>query len=82
MANYFKQIVSGLIAGFVAGVVGYAVDMALGATFDAFGTIFPSIAFFGVLYVVISFLIGISDAAATGIFFSIGYSFQVLWCMM
>jgi hypothetical protein len=45
--------------------------MALGATFDAFGTIFPSIIFFGIL-VVISFLSGINDASKAGLFFPIG----------
>jgi len=72
MVNPLAQVVGGVVGGFIAGIIGYTVDLALGTTFDAFGSVVPTIALFGVIYGIISFFIGISKASVAGIFFSIG----------
>lgn len=72
MKNPIAQVVGGLIGGFFTGIIGYTGDLALGAIFDAFGSIIPAIALFGAIYAIISFLIGISEASVAGLFFSIG----------
>jgi hypothetical protein len=46
--------------------------LAIGAVFDAFGSIVPSLILFGAIYAIISFLIGINDAVVAGLFFSVG----------
>jgi hypothetical protein len=66
------NVIGGIIAGFFTGLLGYAVDMALQAVFDAFGTIAPAIILFGAVYGIISFLIGINEASDAGFFFAVG----------
>jgi hypothetical protein len=46
--------------------------LAIGAIFQAFGSIIPLIALLGIVYTIISFFIGVRDDFLAGVFFSFG----------
>jgi len=67
-----SEIIYGFIGGLVAGLVGYAVDWAVGEVFTVFGTTSSMFIVLGIVYAIISFIIGIKDAFVAGTLFSVG----------
>jgi hypothetical protein len=75
MPNIIEEIVGGLVGGLTVGVIGWATDFGIGTVFEAFGKIMPIFIPLGLIYAMISFLIGISEAYFAGISFCIGIIF-------
>jgi hypothetical protein len=72
LADPVRQIIGGWVAGFAAGITGYAIDLVIGAMFEAFKPINPLFGLYGIIYATISFLSGLSEAYYAGFFFSFG----------
>jgi hypothetical protein len=72
LANPIKQIVGGWLAGFAVGITGYALDLVIGAMFEAFRPFNPLFGVYGFVYAIVSFLSGLNEAYYAGFFFSFG----------
>ncbi len=72
MADPVKQIVGGFGSGLAAGIVGYAIDLTIGAMFEAFQQVVPLFVVYGIVYAIVSFLSGVEEAYYAGFFFSFG----------
>jgi uncharacterized membrane protein len=72
VANPLTKVVGGFLGGLVAGIVGYAVDIMFGAMFEAFQVFNSLFLFYGIIFSVISFFVGLAEAYYAGFFFSIG----------
>lgn len=72
MTNPLEKVVVGFTGGLVAGVVGYASDIMFGAMFEAFKVFNSLFVFYGIVFSVISFFVGLAEAFYAGLFFSIG----------
>ncbi len=72
MANIIAEAIGGFIGGLVAGLIGYVTDLTLGTVFQAFGTLSSWFIVLVIVYAVISFIMGLAEAYATGLFFTIG----------
>jgi hypothetical protein len=60
MANIIAEAIGGFIGGLVAGLIGYVTDLTLGAVFQAFGTLSSWFIVLGIIYAVISFIMGLA----------------------
>jgi len=72
LTNPLEKVVVGFTGGLVAGVVGYASDIMFGAMFEAFKVFNSLFVFYGIVFSVISFFVGLAEAFYAGLFFSIG----------
>jgi hypothetical protein len=72
MANIVAQAFGGFIGGLVAGLIGYVTELTLGAVFQAFGTLSSWFIVLGIVYAIISFIMGLAEAYTTGLFFTVG----------
>ena len=72
MANLIAEAIGGFIGGLAAGLIGYVTDLTFGAVFQAFGTISSWFIVLGIVYAIVSFIMGSADAYATGFFFTVG----------
>jgi len=72
LANPLAKVVGGFTGGLVAGIVGYATDIMFGAIFEAFKVFSFSFVIYGIVFSVISFLVGLAEAYYAGLSFSIG----------
>ncbi len=72
MANPLAKVVGGFTGGLVAGILGYAIDIMFGAIFEAFKVFNSLLVFYGIVFSVISFLVGLAEAYYAGLSFSIG----------
>ena len=72
MANLLVEAFAGFVGGLIASIMGYAIDIAIGAIFDAFKPINPLMPLLGLVFAIFSFFAGISKAYIAGIFFSLG----------
>lgn len=72
MANPLAKVVGGFTGGLVAGILGYATDIMFGAMFEAFKVFNSLFVFYGIVFSVISFLVGLGEAYYAGLSFSIG----------
>jgi hypothetical protein len=72
MAKIIAEAIGGFIGGLLAGLIGYVTDLTLGAVFQAFGTLSSWFIVLGIIYAMVSFIIGLAEAYATGLFFTVG----------
>ncbi len=72
MVNVISQLIGGFFTGLFAGIIGYAADISIGAIFEAFGVLNSKFVLLGILYVLVSFLLGIAEAYAAGLAFCFG----------
>lgn len=67
-----KHVAGGFVTGLGAGLFSYMVDLVVGASFDALGSVLPVIGFLGFIYALGSFFAGLEEAYVAGFFFSLG----------
>ena len=72
MADPIKQITAGFVSGFGAGIMGYAVGLVIVAMFTAFQPFYPLLAVYGLVFTIVCFVLGITEAYYAGVFFSFG----------
>jgi hypothetical protein len=72
MVNIIVEAIGGFIGGLVAGLIGYVTDLTFGAVFQAFGTLSSWFILLGIIYAIVSFVMGLAQAYATGLFFTVG----------
>jgi hypothetical protein len=72
MVNIIVEAIGGFIGGLVAGLIGYVTDLTFGAVFQAFGTPSSWFILLGIIYAIVSFVMGLAQAYATGLFFTVG----------
>lgn len=76
MANIITQAIGGFVGGLIAGFTGFLIDLAVGSIFDAFQTISPLFILLGIVYALVSFILGAEEAYIAGVFFSLGIIFS------
>jgi hypothetical protein len=72
MANIAAQVFGGFFSGLIGGFIGYITDVTIGVVLFAFGEISSWFIVLGVVYAIISFIMGIAEAKVAGLFFSLG----------